>query len=149
MDTFGGAGGAWGQDHAEYGILDGGASASCASFEIIRFIDDEWQPLGRSADVEDNGGRAFLFAGGERTSSKTQAWMPNHAFPDGLGIHVVCCTDTPLLVGLDMIRRYGLVLDYFHDTVYSHHLGRIIPSKVLSSGHLAVSMLPNEEDRNY
>ena len=87
-----------------------------------------------------------MFAGGERTSSKTRAWMPNHAFPDGLGIHVVPCTDTPVLVGLDMRRRYGLVLDYYNDTVHSHHLGRMVPSKVLSSGHLAVHMLPNQHD---
>ena len=52
------------------------------------------------------------------------------------------CTETPLLVGLDMIRYYGSVLDYYHDTVYSHHLERVIPSKVWSSGHLAVYMLP-------
>ena len=55
----------------------------------------------------------------------------------------------PLLVGLDMIRCYGLVLDYHYETVYSHRLKHIIPSKVLSSGHVAVYMLPGEEDYQY
>ena len=72
--------------------------------------------------------------------------MPNRTFSDGLGIHVAPCVDTPLLVGLDMIRCYGLVLDYHHDTVYCHRLKRIIRLKVLPSGHLAVFMLPGEED---
>ena len=72
--------------------------------------------------------------------------MPSQTFSDGLGVHVVPCVDTPLLVGLDMIRFYGLVLHYHHDTVDSHRLKRIIPSKVLPSGHLAVFMLPGKED---
>ena len=75
--------------------------------------------VGRTPEVENNGGRDFLFAGGERASSKTLAWMHNQAFSEGIGIHVVPCTENPLLVGLDMIRFYGLVLDYYHDTVYS------------------------------
>ena len=78
--------------------------------------------------------------------SKTRAWMPNQTFSDRLGIHVVPCVDTPLLVGLDMIRLYGLALDCHHDTVCSHRPKRIIPSKVLPSGHLAVFMLPGKED---
>ena len=88
-------------------------------------------------------------AGGERgesTTGKTRAWIPNQTFSDGSGIHIVPWVDTPLLVGLVMIRIYGLVLDYHHDTVYSHRLKRIIPLKASPSGHLAVFMLPGEED---
>ena len=145
MDTAGSVGGAWGEEDAAYGVLDGGATSSCASFEIIQMIADEWEPLGRSSSVEDNGGRNFLFGGGERTTSRTKTWMPNDALPDGLGIHVVPCTSTSLFLGLDTIRQYGLVLDYYHNTVYSHILGRYVPSKVLSSGHIAVRMLPDPE----
>jgi hypothetical protein len=137
---------AWGAAMTQYGILDGGATASCASFEIIQYIADEWEPLGQTPILEDNGGRRFLFAGGESTPSKTLAWMPHQTFPDGIGIHVVPCTETPLLIGLDMIRYYGLVLDYHNDTVYSHGLHRYVPSAVLPSGHLAVYMLPSDED---
>ena len=53
---------------------------------------------------------------------------------------------TPILIGLDMLRYYGLVLDYANDTVYSHRLKRSIPSTVLKSGHLAISMLPEADN---
>lgn len=109
-------GGAWGDENNEYGILDGGAVSSCSSCEIIQMIADNWGPLGRNTSVEPNGGRAFLFGGVERTSSSTKAVVPNDYLPDGLGINVVGSPNTPLLLGLDTIRNYGLVLDYFHDT---------------------------------
>ena len=64
--------------------------------------------------------------------------MPNELFEDGMAGNVVPCISTPILIGLDMLRYYGLVLDYAHDTVYSHRLKRV----VLKSGHLGISMLP-------
>ena len=39
-----------------------------------------------------------------------------------------------------MLRYYGLVLDYAHDTVYSNRLKRNIPCTVLKSGLLALLM---------
>ena len=73
--------------------------------------------------------------------------MPNEVFNDGVAVNVVPCTATPILIGLDMLRYYGLVLDYAHDTVYSHRLKRNIPCTVLKSGHLGLSMMP--EDGKY
>ena len=138
-------GGVWGEENKEYGILDGGAVSSCASYEIIQMIADEWEPLGRTTSVEPNGGRRFVFGGGERTSSSRKAVAPNDYLPDGLGINVVGNPNTPLLLGLDTIRQYGLVLDYYHDTAYSHILERYIPSEVLSSEHMAVRVLPDPQ----
>ena len=34
-----------------YGILDGGATSTCASFEIVQLIADAWEPLDRHPDV--------------------------------------------------------------------------------------------------
>ena len=135
------AGGAWGDGNIDYGILDGGASCSCASFEIIQMIADGWEPLGTASSVQPNGGRAFLFGGGERTQSNTKAVVPNDCLTNGLGIHVVANPNTPFLLGLDTLREYGSVLGYQHDTVYSHVLERYIPSKVLSSGHIGIRVL--------
>jgi len=61
-------------------------------------------------------------------------------------VSTVPCTATPLLIGTDMLRYYGMVLDYGYNTVYSHQLKRDIPCTVLHSGHLAISMLPEEEN---
>ena len=71
--------------------------------------------------------------------------MPNNTFPDGIAVSTVPCTATPLLIGTDMLRYYGMVLDYGYNTVYSHRLKRGIPCIVLKSGHLAISMLPEGE----
>jgi len=144
-ERAGGALASWSAGH-QYGILDGGATSTVASFELIQLIADAWEPLDRYPDLEDNGGKAFLFAGGEQSSSKVRAWMPNELFEDGIAVNVVPCTSTPILIGLDMLRYYGLVLDYAHDTVYSHRLKRSIPCTVLKSGHLGLSMMPEESD---
>ena len=72
--------------------------------------------------------------------------VPNDYLPDGLGINVVGNPNTLLLLGLDTIRKYGLVLDYYHDAAYSHILKRYIPSIILSSGHMAVRVLPDPQD---
>ena len=141
-----GVGMIWTSDY-QYGILDGGATSTCGSFELIQPIADAWEPLGRYPSLEDNGGKAFLFAGGEQSSSKVRAWMPNELFEDGIAANVVPCISTPILIGLDMLRYYGLVLDYAHDTVYSRRLKRSNPCTVLKSGHLGLSMMP--EAGNY
>ena len=88
-----------------YGILDSGATSSVGSFELIQLIADAWGPLGRRPVLQDNGGKAFLFAGGEGTPSKVTAWMPNEVFKEeGVAVNVVPCTATPILIGLDMMR---------------------------------------------
>ena len=138
------AGVSWTAGH-QYGILDGGATASCASFELIQLIADAWEPLERFPTLE-NSNKKFLFAGGEGSSSKVLAWMPNEIFKDGIAINVVPCTETPILIGLDMLRYYGLVLDYAHNTVHSHRLKRGIPCTVLKSGHLGLSVMPGADN---
>ena len=67
--------------------------------------------------------------------------MPNELLEDGIAANVVPCTST-ILIGIDMLRYYGLVLDYAHNTVYSHRLKRSIPCTVLKSGHLGLLMTP-------
>ena len=71
--------------------------------------------------------------------------MPNEVLDDGVAINVVPCTETPLLTGTDMLRYYGLVLDYAYNTVYSHRLKRDIPCILLKPGHLALKMTPEED----
>ena len=83
-----------------------------------------------------------MFGEGDNAESKIKAWLPNDTFIDGVWINAVPCEATPILIGLDMLRYYGLVLDYHNDTVYSHRLKRMVPTVRLKGGHLAVSLLP-------
>ena len=126
--------------------MDGGATSTCASFEVVQLIADSWEPLDKFPDVEGVRPREFTFAGGEQSLSKTRVWMPNNTLDEGIGIHVVPCTETPLLLGTDMLRYYGLVIDYAYNTVYSHRLNRDIPCTLLKSGHLAIRMTPEDKD---
>ena len=129
-----------------YGILDGGATCTCGSYDLIRAISDEWEAIGKETTVEVNG-KHFLFGGGEVTASKVKAWVPHDVFVEGLGVHVVPTTATPVLIGTDMLRRYGLVLDYHNDTVFRHPLQCMLPAERLPSGHLAVQLLPPQSPK--
>ena len=59
-----------------YGILDGGATSSCASYEIVQSIADSWEPLEQYPECEAKD-KSFVFGGGEQSQSKTRAWLPN------------------------------------------------------------------------
>ena len=50
---------------------------------------------------------------------------------------------TPFLIGFDVLREYGLVIDYPYNRVYSHILKRYFPCAILPTGHLASEMLPS------
>ena len=106
-------------------------------------IADAWERLERYPECEGKE-KSFVFGGGEQSHSKTRAWLPNELFADEIAVNVLPCTSTPLLIGTDMLRYYGMVSDYGHDTVYSHRLKRKVPCTVLKSGHLAISMTPGE-----
>ena len=98
-----------------WGILDGGATGTCGSYEIVQTVSDEWKARGKTTELETSN-RQFVFGGGEQTDCKIKTWLPHETFVDGLGINVVPNTSTPVLIGTDMLRYYGLVLDYEHDT---------------------------------
>lgn len=129
-----------------YGILDGGATSTCGSYDLIQTISDEWEAFGQETTVE-TCSKEFMFGGGEVAESKVKAWLPHDVFADGLGVSTVPTTATPVLIGTDMLRYYGLVLDYHNDTVFSHRLQCMLPAERLPSGHLAVQLLPPQSPK--
>ena len=60
---------------------------------------------------------------------------------------VVSNESTPFLIGLDVPREYGLVIDCHHNRVYSHILKRYFPCAILPTGHLALEMLPSDSEK--
>ena len=63
-----------------------------------------------------------------------------------ISVNVVSNEPTPFLIGLDVLRGFGLVIDYHYNRVYSHILKRYFPCAILSAGHLAVEMLPSNSE---
>ena len=60
-------------------------------------------------------------------------------------IQTVRNRETPLLLGADTLRRFGMVVDYAHNQVYSYRLGKEIPVVTLPSGHLAIHLTGTPE----
>ena len=83
----------------------------------------------------------FTYAGGDRDASTTAIEVPVPALDyQTVKIQTVSNKDTPLLLGADTLRRFGLVVDYAHNKVYSYKLGKEIPVVTLPSGHLAIHL---------
>ena len=116
------------------------------SYVLIEELIEEWHECEEAPPTElEEPSIGFTFAGGEEASAVTRAWLPHDLFSDGVGLNVVPTESTPMLLGLDFLRYYGLVVDYFNDTVFSHYLNQYIPSVVLSSGHIAVDLRPQPQ----
>ena len=69
----------------------------------------------------------FTFAGGETEAANTKICIPHAEFPQGIWVNVVSNESTPFLIGLDVLREYGLVIDYHYKRVYSHILKTLFP----------------------
>ena len=58
-------------------------------------------------------------------------------------VHIVPSEVTPILLGLDMLREFGLVINADSANCYSTKLRCRIPVTVLPSGHLALVLTPS------
>ena len=89
----------------------------------------------------------FTFACGETEAAKTKICFPHAEFPQGISVNVVSNVSTPCLIGLDVLREYGLIIDYHHNRVYSHILKRHLPCAILPTRHLALEMLLSNSEQ--
>ena len=83
----------------------------------------------------------FTFAGGDQEHSQSTVMLPVPDF-DGecIEVQTVANEATPILLGVDTLRKLGLVIDYAHDRAYSYTLQKMSPVHCLPSGHLAVRL---------
>ena len=88
----------------------------------------------------------FTFPGGETEAASTKICIPHAEFPQGISVNVVSNESTPFLIGLDVLREYGLVIDYHYNRVRKHILKRYLPCAILPTGHLALAMLPSNSE---
>ena len=87
-------------------ILDGNATKTVSGFTI---------------DV------GFTFAGHETEAASTTIWMPHSDCPMGLSAKVVSNVSTPFLIGLDVIRECGVVIDCHDNCADNHIMKRHLP----------------------
>ena len=133
------------EDVNGYALLDTGASRSVGGYMMVQYVIDclsrnTAPPWLESADPAVR----FTFAGGEKAHSETRIWLPlpgtGH---ERFAVHIVPSEVTPILLGLDMLREFGLVINADSAHCYSTKLRCRIPVTVLPSGHLALALTPS------
>ena len=99
------------EDVKGYALLDTGASRSVGGHMMVHFVIDclsenTAPPWLESADPA----VSFTFAGGQEAHSETRIWLPlpgtRH---ERFAVHIVPSEVTPILLGLDMLREFGLI----------------------------------------
>lgn len=122
------------------GLLDGGATRTVGSCAQLQSLVDQAREQGYDVDMMASAMR-FTFAGGDQEYSQSTVALP---VPDLDGecikVQTVANEATPVLLGVDTLRKLGLVIDYAHDRAYSYTLQKMIPVVCLPSGHLAVRL---------
>ena len=121
-----------------FAILDGGATKTVSGFLSVQPVADRYEDT--TIELTDVG---FTFAGGETEAANTKICIPHAEFPQAVSVNVVSNESTLFLIGLVLLREYGLVIDYHYNRVYSHILKRYLPCAILPTGHLALEMLPS------
>ena len=123
-------------------ILDGGATKTISGFMSIQPTADPNEDT--TIETTDVGN---TFAGGETEAANTNIWTPHAEFPHGISVNAVSNESTPFLVGLDVIREYGLVIDCHYNRVYSYILKRYLPCALLPTLHFSLAMMPNNSEQ--
>ena len=89
----------------------------------------------------------FTFAGSETEAASTNIWIPHAEVPQGISVNVVSNESTLSLIGQDVIRECGLVIDHHYHCVHGHIMKRYIPSAILPTGRLASEMMPSKSEQ--
>ena len=132
------------EDVKGYALLDTGASRSVGGYMTVQYVIDCLSrntppPWLESADPA----VSFTFAGGEKAHSETRIWLPLPGMRhERFAVHIVPSEVTPILLGLDMVREFGLVINTDSAHCFSTKLRCRIPVTVLPSGHLALALTP-------
>ena len=125
------------EDVKGYALLDTGASRSVGGYMMVQYVIDCLSQNTAPPWLESAGPAvSFTFAGGEKAHSETRIWLP-------LPGHIVPSEVTPILLGLDMLREFGLVINADSAHCYSTKLRCRIPVTVLPSGHMALALTPS------
>ena len=122
------------------GIMDGGATKTVGSVTAVQELADDSAVRGEKVEVTASPVE-FTFAGGGKDQARCRVWVPVPALDhQPLAIHTLPNEATPTLIGLDMLREFGIVVDYMHDRAYSYKLQRMLDVVKLPSGHLALPL---------
>ena len=122
------------------GIWDCGATRSAGAAELLQPVFEEALQSYKDVSLEQSRVR-FTFAGGEQSEAQSLLSLPLPVLEGHcLQVHPVPNPHTPILLGLDNLRKFQMVLDFGNDTCYSKVLQRYLPTIRLQSGHLGLAL---------
>ena len=140
-----------------FGIWDTGATGSMGGANQLQtlvtfYTETHGSPDGIKVDTSKQ--IPFTFADAHRACSRSAFLLPRwfEAFDGKPACKVVLAfatfeTNSPILVGLDLIQALQVKLDVMRGTAYSSVLQRFLPTIRLPSGHLAWDLRPTVADR--
>ena len=97
-----------------FAILDGRATKTVSGFMSVQPVAAQYEDT--TVETTDVG---RTFAGAETEAASKNIWIPDAEFSQGISLNVVSNESTPFLIGLDVIREYGLVIDCHCNRVYT------------------------------
>ena len=124
-----------------FAVLDGGATKTVSGFTSVQPVLDQYEDT--TIEPPDVG---FEFAGGETEAASVKIWIPHAKFPQGISVNRVSNGSTQFLIGLDVIREYGLVIDDHSNRVFSHMMKLCFLCAILPIRHLALEMMPGTSE---
>ena len=134
-------------DRKAVGIWDCGATMSAGAADLLQPVFDACEARYGQVPLDPAKVR-FTFAGGEQSHAESVLQLPMSSLKgQALTVHPVPNPYTPILLGLDNLRKFGMVLDFAEDTAYSKTLGSYLPTVRLPGGHLGLR-LPGAEDED-
>ena len=127
------------EDGYAIGILDSGATRTSGSWTHTESTHMALGGSRRSIAAPTN----YSFAGGEAGQQAVAFDYPCEALAGSpVRVGTILNDVTPVLIGTDVLRQYGMVLDFSCDRVWSKTLDREIPVVVFPNGHLGMSLKP-------
>ena len=123
------------------GFWDCGATMSAGSAQLLQPVFDEaMEVFDGNVGLKESLVR-FTFAGGEQSEAQSCLDLPLSVLSgESLSLHPVPNPHTPILLGLDNLRAFGMVLDFDKDSAFSKKLGRFLPTVRLNGGHLGLAL---------
>ena len=126
-----------------YGILDLGATSSICGIDGAEALVTALRSRELKVTMDTSKKNTFVFGNGRTMQCTGKAYFPfTLAGIEGqLGVNILDAK-APLLIGIDVLTRLGAVIDCGEETIYFKKLGRREKLHRLSSGHLAIPVLP-------
>ena len=126
-----------------YGFLDGFCRRSFACVSWLEGFGEHLVDVGVRMMVFKPGqdrGLCVFETGNSVPAGNTVSWECGAFHGHMLTVRAINDPQTPFVFGLDVLRRFELAVDYYHNTCWSYVLDCYVPTVVTHLGRLAIDL---------